>query len=125
MSSDDTKPKFGRRATVERRSGLDTRSELEKQQMGERRSGIDRRAESGASTAAQGNVARPTDAQLALFARRLRRALRGEKSRDFFGVARGEYDFAIYPEVLKTVEWIESLAGTAADDGQPASPFRG
>lgn len=37
-------------------------------------------------------------------------------ARDFFGVARGEDDFAVYPEVLKTVEWIESLAGSAADE---------
>jgi hypothetical protein len=49
--------------------------------------------------------------------------LRGEKSRDPFGVARSEYEFAIYPEVLRTVEWIESLAGSAADEvPQPASP---
>jgi hypothetical protein len=50
--------------------------------------------------------------------------MRGEKGREFFGVARSEYDFAIYPEVLKTVEWIESLAGSTTEEvPQPGSPF--
>ena len=112
-----------RRGFGERRSGVDTRSSLEKQLMGERRSGADRRLD---IPAAQGNAARPSDAQLALFARRLRRALQGEKSRDYFGVARGEYDFAVYPEVLKTVEWIEGLAAGAAPETAPSSPpFKG
>jgi len=109
-----------RRVAGERRSGIDTRSEQERQSIGERRSGLDRRADSRPE---QTSVARPSEAQLALFARRLRRALRSEKSRDLFGVARGEGDFAIYPEVLRTVEWIESLAGATADDvQQPAGP---
>jgi hypothetical protein len=112
MGSED-----GRRVVGDRRSGTDTRSELEKRQIGERRSGLDRRAEEQNE---RKPVAQPPDAQLALFARRLRRALRSEKARDFFGVARGEDDFAVYPEVLKTVEWIESLAGSAADEA--ASP---
>jgi hypothetical protein len=117
MAGDDHHSDFERRvAGGERRSGTDTRSELEKTMLGERRSGGDRRAESRPSEASH---ARPSDAQLALFARRLRRALRSEKGREFFGVARGEYDFAIYPEVLKTVEWIESIAGSAGDVPQP------
>jgi hypothetical protein len=117
---DDDPSNPQRRVAGERRSGTDTRSEQEKQLIGERRSGADRRAD---SAPAQAKVSQPTDAQLALFARRLRRALRGEKSRDPFGVARSEYDFAIYPEVLRTVEWIESLAGSSADEiPQAASP---
>jgi hypothetical protein len=43
-----------------------------------------------------------------------------EKSRGFFGVANGEDDFAFYPDVLRTVEWIESSAHAEAD--QPAHP---
>ena len=117
MAGDDNHSDFDRRATgEERRSGTDTRSELEKAMQGERRSGVDRRADSRPS---QTTVAKPSDAQLALFARRLRRALRSERGREFFGVARGEYDFAIYPEVLKTVEWIESIAGSADEVPQP------
>lgn len=119
MGSDDGHSDSKRRAVGERRSGTDTRSELEKRLLGERRSGVDRRADEHAERTA---VARPPDVQLALFARRLRRALRSEKGRDFFGVARGENDFAIYPDVLKTVEWIESLAGAGADEAsQPAT----
>jgi hypothetical protein len=118
MGSDDGHSDSEQRVARERRSGVDTRSELEKRLTGERRSGVDRRAEGhGARTA----VVQPTDAQLALFARRLRRALRNEKDRDSFGVARGENDFAVYPEVLKTLEWIESLSGSgASEDSQPA-----
>ena len=109
-----------RRVAGERRSGIDTRSEQERQLNGERRSGVDRRTD---GVPAQTSATQPSGAQLALFARRLRRALRSEKSRDLFGVARGEGDFAIYPEVLRTVEWIESLAGPAADEvQQSASP---
>lgn len=120
MGRDDNQSNSERRIAEERRSGTDTRSEQGKQLIGERRSGVDRRAD---SRFAQTSVAKPADAQLALFARRLRRALRDEKGRDFFGVARGEYDFAIYPEVLKTVEWIESLAGSATEEApQPAGP---
>ncbi|HEY3663796.1 MAG TPA: hypothetical protein VGL24_11640 [Chthoniobacterales bacterium] len=111
MAGDDNNPNFEKRRLGERRSGVDKRSELEKQLVGERRSGADRRTEG-----APAGAARPSDAQLALFARRLRRALRSEKGREFFGVARGEDDFAVYPEVLKTVEWIESLAGTATEE---------
>ena len=114
MAGDDNYSDFERRvAGGERRSGTDTRSEPEKKLIGERRSGLDRRSDGRTE---QAGAARPSDVQLALFARRLRRALRSEKGRDFFGVARGEYDFAIYPEVLKTLEWIESIAGSAADD---------
>ncbi|MBX9648024.1 MAG: hypothetical protein K2X57_13330 [Xanthobacteraceae bacterium] len=53
----------------------------------------------------------PTDEQLMLFARRLRRTMRDEKGRAFLGVAVGEEDFAFYPEVIRLVEWIEDLTG--------------
>jgi hypothetical protein len=116
MGGDDNNSE--RRFAGERRSGIDTRPELERQLVGERRSGADRREGQGASA-----VAKPSEAQLALFARRLRRALRDEKGREVFGVARGEYDFAVYPEVLKTLEWIESLAGPATPEAaQPPNP---
>jgi hypothetical protein len=118
MGSDDGHSDSEKRVAGDRRSGTDTRSELEKRLVGERRSGIDRRVE---VQAARATVAQPPEAQLALFARRVRRALRDEKGRDAFGVARGEYDFAVYPEVLKTVEWIESLAGSAASEGSQAA----
>ena len=113
MGSDDDHSDSQRRRLGERRSGVDTRPELEKQLVGERRSGADRRTE---GQNAPTGVAQPPNSQLALFARRLRRALRSEKGREFFGVARGENDFAVYPEVLKTVEWIESLAGPATEE---------
>jgi hypothetical protein len=87
----------------ERRSGMDTRSESEKRLLGERRSGIDRRTD---RTSAK---PMPSNEQLLLFARRLRRTMRDEKGRAFLGVAVGEQDFAFYPEVLRLVEWIESL----------------
>lgn len=87
----------------ERRSLIDTRSENEKQEIGERRSGIDRRT--APRTADQ---AAPTAEQLALFGRRLTRAMRDERSRCHFGVARGEGDFAFYPDVTRLLEWIEA-----------------
>jgi hypothetical protein len=49
---------------------------------------------------------------LALFARRMRRIMRDEKGRHLLGVAIGEGHFAIYPEVVRVVDWIERLAGT-------------
>jgi hypothetical protein len=89
----------------ERRSGIDTRSESEKQLHGERRSGIDRRTDRDSAKPM------PSNEQLLLFARRLRRTMRDEKGRAFLGVAIGEQDFAFYPEVIRLVEWIESMAG--------------
>lgn len=87
----------------DRRSGTDTRSEREKQLLGERRSGPDRRMDRAPAKPV------PSNDQLLLFARRLRRAMRDEKGRVFFGVAVGEQEFAFYPEVTRLVEWIESL----------------
>ncbi len=100
----------------ERRSGIDTRPENEKRLVGERRSGIDRRTGRGPVKPM------PTDEQLMLFARRLRRTMRDEKGRTFLGVAVGEQDFAFYPEVIRLVEWIEDL--TSADPAQPAALSR-
>jgi hypothetical protein len=51
----------------------------------------------------------PSKEQLALFSRRLKRAMSDDKSRHFFGVAAGEYDFKFYPDVVRVVEWIEGL----------------
>jgi hypothetical protein len=87
----------------ERRSGIDTRSDSEKQLLGERRSGIDRRTDHVSAKQM------PSHEQLALFARRLRRTMRDEKGRTFLGVATGEQDFTFHPEVVRLVEWIESL----------------
>ena len=50
----------------------------------------------------------PTAEQLALIGRRLTRAMRDERSRCHFGVARGEGDFVFYPDVIRLVEWIEA-----------------
>ena len=62
-------------------------------------------------------MSQPSSEQLALFARRLKRAMSDEKSRHFFGVAAGEYDFKFYPDVIRTVEWIEGLVNT--EEEQP------
>jgi len=121
MDIDDRRSNPNRQITEDRRSGNDTRSDSEKQLIGERRFGAERRNE---TKAIQGPL-KPSNEQLALFARRLRRALSGERARDFFGVARGEYDFAIYPEVLRTVEWIEDLIKLGGEESaQPASPSK-
>ena len=100
-------PELGgsRRDTKDRRSGRDTRSEPEKQTVGERRSQIDRRSNHNTRASNQ-----PSKEQLSLFAKRVRRAMRDEKSRHFFGVAAGENDFSGYADVLRSLEWIEVLA---------------
>lgn len=68
---------------------------------------------------------KPSNEQLALFARRLRRAMNNEKSRQFFGVANGENDFAFYPDVLRTAEWIQSLVSAEPDlPEHPAVPAK-
>lgn len=105
----------------DRRSGIDTRSEAEKQLVGERRSGIDRR------TVCEPAKGMPSSEQLALFARRLRRTIRDEKGRNFFGVANGEQDFAIYPDVVRVTEWIEGLVSSEKDrqaEDQPKPSLR-
>ncbi|KGT75003.1 hypothetical protein MA20_37320 [Bradyrhizobium japonicum] len=59
----------------------------------------------------------PSNEQLALFARRLRRAMRDDKSRCHFGLANGEQDFSFYPDVIRIVEWIERLSVLEAEHG--------
>ena len=113
MDSDPTSSRSKRRMIADRRSGADTRSEAEKQVIGDRRSGLDRRSE---QAAIQSVV--PSSEQVALFSRRLRRALASDKGRHFFGVAQGEYEFSTYPDVLRTLEWLESLAKASGDAGQ-------
>src|SRR5579872_6502348 len=78
------------------------------------RSVPDRRSE-GRNTPA---CVRPPSQQLALFARRLRRALGSERGREFFGVARGEYDFSIYPDVRRVLEWLETSAGMETEGSE-------
>jgi hypothetical protein len=107
------------RTVEDRRSGIDTRSESEKVLTGERRSGLDRRSEKRTIP-----DLRPSNQQLALFAKRLRRALGSERAREVFGVARGEYDFSIYPDVLRTLEWIEDLVVSGEEAAQPANPTK-
>jgi hypothetical protein len=99
----------------ERRSGVDSRSEAEKQSIGERRMGRDRRSDSEPATPT------PSNEQLALFVRRIRRTMRDEKGRGFLGVATGEYDFALYPDVVRVVEWLEQLSD-AKQDQTESSP---
>ena len=106
MDNDDANLNLNRRIVGDRRSGTDTRSDAQKQLIGERRSIPDRQSERKNIQA----CVRPPNEQLALFARRLRRALGSERGREFFGVARGEYDFSIYPDVLRTLEWLETSA---------------
>jgi hypothetical protein len=99
-------------ALIERRSGTDGRSESEKQAAGERRSGIERRSR----LASPGLM--PSNEQLALFARRLKRAMRDEKGRGFFGVACGEDHFIFYSEVIRLIDWIDR---TTASEAEPAA----
>ncbi|MBR0789411.1 hypothetical protein JQ631_10045 [Bradyrhizobium manausense] len=82
----------------DRRSGIDTRSEEEKRLTGERRSSTESRANA------------PSNEQLALFARRLKRTIRDDRGRLFFGVANGDQDFALYPDVIRVVEWLERVS---------------
>jgi hypothetical protein len=97
----------------ERRSGIDTRPEAERQQVGERRSGIDRRASVAPAPTT------PSNEQLALFARRLRRIMRDQSGRGHLGVANGENEFAFFPDVVRVVEWIERLS--TAESGEPGA----
>ena len=93
-----------RRVAGDRRSGIDTRSEAEKQMVGERRSQIVRRSDQKKRVSQQ-----PPIDQLSTFAKRVKRAMRDEKSRHFFCVASGENDFRGYADVLRVLEWIEGL----------------
>jgi hypothetical protein len=96
-------PQLGgeRRVTGDRRSGIDTRSEAEKQRVGERRSQIVRRSDPNKRASQQ-----PSTDQLA---KRVKRAMRDEKSRHFFCIASGENDFRGHADVLRVLEWIEDL----------------
>ena len=84
---------------------MDTRSKVEKQLIAERRSRIARRSNHDRRASEP-----PSNDQLSLFAKRVRRAMRDDKSRHFFGVALGESDFSGYADVLRSLEWIEDLA---------------
>ena len=99
-------PQLGgeRRVTGDRRSGIDTRSEAEKQIVGERRSQIVRRSDQNGRASQQ-----PSTDQLSIFAKRVKRAMRDEKSRHFFGVASEENDFKVHADVLRILEWIEDV----------------
>ena len=94
-----------RRVTRDRRSGADTRSDAERQMVGERRSQIVRREDQNRGASEQ-----PSAEQLSLFTKRVKRAMRDEKSRHFFCVASGENDFRGHADVLRVLEWIEKLA---------------
>ena len=104
MTDSEMQPGAERKVTVERRSGVDTRSEEEKRSVGERRSRIDRRA----SRASE----QPSKEQLALFAKRVRRAMRDEGARHVFGIPSGDGDFSSYPDVVRTLGWVEGLANS-------------
>jgi hypothetical protein len=94
MTDGEAKFDSDRRIRVERRSGSGTLSEEETQLTVERRSHIERRA---------GRVSeQPSKDQLSLFAQRIRRAIRDEKSRHIFGVPSDENNFTGYPDVLRT-----------------------
>jgi hypothetical protein len=104
MADNETKLNADRRARIERRSGVDTRSEEEKLLAGERRSPTERRA---------GAVSdQPSKEQLSLFVKRVRRAIRDQNGRHIFGIPSGEGDFRSYPDVLRTLDWIEGLANS-------------
>jgi hypothetical protein len=101
----------------DRRSGIDTRSEAEKQLIGERRSGTDRR------TVERPAPTTPSNEQLALFARRLRRVMRDEKSRSHLGIANAEQEFSFFPDVIQVVAWIERLSAVETEP-QPRPTLR-
>ena len=103
-------------ALIERRSGIDSRSESERQTAGERRSGIERRSRLPPTGLM------PSNEQLTLFARRLKRAMRDEKGRNFFGVASGEDHFTFYSEVTRLLDWIDHIAGS---EGAPEIASKG
>jgi hypothetical protein len=95
-----------RRVTEDRRSsGTDTRPEAERQLFGEQRSQIGRRSKQSVEASEQ-----PSKDQVSLFVKRVRRAMRDEKSRHFFGVSSSENDFCGHADVLRCLEWIENLA---------------
>lgn len=94
-----------RRAVRDRRSGTDTRSPAEKQMVGERRSLVRRSVENRKPSP------QPSTEQLSLFAKRVKRAMRDERSRHFFCIASGENDFRGHTDVLRVLEWIEDLSG--------------
>lgn len=120
MSMDDFRTEAAAFAAVEhrrtgdRRSGVDTRSEADRRQMGERRSGIDRRNDPAASM--------PTSEQIATFTRRLKRALRDDKGRAFFGVANGEFEFSPYVDVTRVVAWLDQLSAAPEQDADQLRP---
>ena len=95
----------GANRSIERRSGLDTRSDAERQVVGERRSAFAKRLDDVGKAREH-----PTNDQLSLFAKRVRRAMRDERSRHFFGIASGEGDFRGYADVIRSIKWIEDLA---------------
>lgn len=109
---DDVHFLSNRRFDDDRRSGADTRTDSEKQSIGERRSGADRRMDGGVVRP----TVKPTEEQLATFIRRLKRALASERARDIFGVMRGEYEFSAYPDVLRTLGWLEGLSAGRVND---------
>ena len=84
------------------KSDADKKIGIERRLTGERRSRIERRS-------CRVNE-QPSNDQLSLFAKRVRRAIRDENSRHIFGVPSGEDDFRGYPDVLRTLDWIEGLA---------------
>ena len=104
MADGGVKSDADKRTGIERRSGTDARSEAEKRLTGERRSRIERRSSRVSE--------QPSNDQLSLFAKRVRRAIRDENSRHIFGISSGENDFRGYPDVLRALDWIESLANT-------------
>jgi hypothetical protein len=65
---------------------------------------------------------RPTNEQLALFAKRVRRATSNERTRHHFGVPSEEQVFALFPDVMRTLEWIEAGAGAENSSPQGQSP---
>jgi hypothetical protein len=73
--------------------------------VGERRSLVRRSVENRKA------IQQPSTEQLSLFAKRVKRAMRDERSRHFFCIASGENDFRGHADVLRVLEWIEDLSG--------------
>jgi hypothetical protein len=94
----------------DRRSGEDLRSDSAKQITGERRSGLERRSRLPASAET------PSTDHLALFCRRLKRAIRDDRGRSFFGVVAGEDHFTVHADVSRVLDWLEHAS---APDAEP------
>jgi hypothetical protein len=97
-----------------RKSQTDARSIEDRLCLGDRRSRILRR-----SSDRQADGEQPSKEHLSLVSKRIRRAMREETCRHIFGVTSAEHEFVGHADVLRTLEWIDKLVGSADGDFSP------